>query len=111
MLQLSKRNESFFELTTSQKNLLTVNILGDFYFMTILETIQEIPKSVMEINYETKIPLSTVYRRMQTLHDLGLLKVSGTIGERGKKSFLYKSKVKSIEAKYDSKLTVEMKFD
>jgi len=111
MQRLSKREEIFSDKTSSQKNLLMLNTLGDLYCMTILEKVHEIPKSAVEINHETKIPISTVYRRIQILHDLGLLKVSGTISEHGKKSFLYKSKVKSIEAKYDGKLKVEIKFD
>jgi predicted transcriptional regulator len=86
-------------------------MLGDLYCITILETVHEMPKSAVEINHETKIPISTIYRRIQILHDLGFLKVSGTISEHGKKSFLYKSKVKSIETKYDGKLEVEIKFD
>ena len=110
MHQFSK-DEIFSDKTSSENDLLMLNTLGDLYYMTILETVQEIPKSAIEINYETKIPISTVYRRIQILHDLGLLKVSGSISGHGKKSFLYKSKVKSIEAKYDGKLKVEIKFN
>ena len=111
MQQLSRREESFQELVPSQKNLMMLNTLGDLYCMTILETVQEIPKPAIEINAETRIPISTVYRRIQTLHDFGFLKVSGSISKDGKKYFLYKNKVKSIEAKFDGKLTVEVKLD
>ena len=111
MQQLSRREESFQELATSQKNLMILNTLGDLYCMTILETVQEIPKPAIEINAETRIPISTVYRRIQTLHDFGFLKVSGSISKDGKKYFLYKSKVKSIKAQFDGKLTVEVKLD
>ena len=65
----------------------------------------------MKINNETKIPISTVYRRIQILDDLGLLKVTGSINKEGKKYFSYKSKVKSIQAKYDGKLEVDVKLD
>jgi predicted transcriptional regulator len=109
MQQLSRREESFQESPTSQKNLMILNTLGDLYCRTILETVQEIPKPVVEITAETRIPISTVYRRIQTLHDLGFLKVSGSISKDGKKYFLYKSKVKSIQAKFDGKLEVEVK--
>ena len=111
MQQLSRREESFQELATSQKNLMILNTLGDLYCMTILETVQEIPKPAIEINAETRIPISTVYRRIQTLHDFGFLKVSGSISKDGKKYFLYKSKVKSIKAQFDGKLTVQVKLD
>ncbi len=109
MQRFSKTEEKFFNLTTSQKELLILKILGDRYCTTILETLQETPKSCIEICAETKIPISTSYRRVQNLHDLGLLQVSGSISNEGKKYFLYKSKVKSIEAKFDGKLEVKIK--
>jgi predicted transcriptional regulator len=109
MQQISKRAEIFFNLTTLQKDLLIPKILGDPYCTTILEILQEIPKSCVEICMDTRIPISTIYRRVQTLHDLGLLQISGSITGDGKKCFLYKSKVKSIEAKFDGKLEVKIK--
>jgi predicted transcriptional regulator len=60
------------------------------------------PKSVMEITAEAKIPISTVYRRIQTLHDNNLVATSGYITEDGKKLFLYKSKVKGIQCNYNN---------
>ncbi len=53
-------------------------------------------KTVNEISEETKIPISTIYRRVQMLHNGKLLRISGTIDENGKKTFLYKSKIKAI---------------
>jgi predicted transcriptional regulator len=58
------------------------------------------PKSVMEITAETKIPISTVYRRIQTLFDNKLLRTSGTITDDGKRLFLYKSKIKGIQSNF-----------
>ena len=55
----------------------------------------------MEISSEKKIPISTVYRRLQTLYDAKLLAISGSINQDGKKYFLYKSKVKSISLRCD----------
>ena len=60
------------------------------------------PKSVMEIAAEAKIPLSTVYRRVQTLHDSKLLAVSGIITSEGKRLFMYKSKIKGIQSVFDN---------
>jgi len=56
------------------------------------------PKSAMEISAESKIPISTVYRRLQSLHDNKLLGISGTISDDGKKYFLYRSRIKSISS-------------
>jgi predicted transcriptional regulator len=60
------------------------------------------PKSAIEITAETRIPISTVYRRIQMLHDNKLLFTSGTISDDGKKFFLYKSKVKGIQSNFNN---------
>ena len=52
-----------------------------------------------------KIPISTVYRRLQTLYDAKLLAISGSINQDGKKYFLYKSRVKSISLQCDLEVT------
>lgn len=51
------------------------------------------PKSIVEIIAETKILISTICRRIQTLHDNKLIHASGTITDDRKKLFLYKSKI------------------
>jgi hypothetical protein len=61
----------------------------------------DVPKAAIEISAQTKIPISTVYRRLQTLHDNKLLGISGSITTEGKKHFLYKSKVKAITTKFN----------
>ena len=78
-----------------------LEVMSDKYCRAILETSMEKPKSAMEISGETKIPISTVYRRLQTLHDNKLLGISGSISDDGKKYFLYKSKVKAIATSYN----------
>jgi predicted transcriptional regulator len=78
-----------------------LEVMSDKYCRAILENTMEKPKSAMEISAETKIPISTVYRRLQTLHDNKLLGISGSISDDGKKYFLYKSKVKAIAAAFN----------
>ena len=78
-----------------------LEVVSDKYCRAILETTMERPKSAMEISAETKIPISTVYRRLQTLHDNKLLGISGSISDDGKKYFLYKSKVKAIATSFN----------
>ena len=77
-----------------------LGILSDKYCRAILETTMDIPKSAMEISAESKIPISTVYRRLQSLHDNKLLGISGSISDDGKKYFLYRSKVKAIASSF-----------
>lgn len=75
-----------------------LQIISDKYCRAILETTMDKPKSAMEISAESKIPISTVYRRLQSLHDNKLLGISGSISEDGKKYFLYRSRVKAISS-------------
>ena len=77
-----------------------LGMLSDKYCRAILETTMDKPKSAMEISSESKIPISTVYRRLQTLHDNKLLGISGSISEDGKKYFLYRSKIKAIMSSF-----------
>ena len=78
-----------------------LEIISDKYCRSIIESTMTGPKSAIEISSETKIPISTVYRRLQTLHDNKLLGISGSITAEGKKHFLYKSKAKSITTKFN----------
>ncbi len=78
-----------------------LEVMSDKYCRAILENTMEKPRSAMEISAETKIPISTVYRRLQTLHDNKLLGISGSISDDGKKYFLYKSRVKAIASTFN----------
>ena len=79
-----------------------LSIVSDKYCRTILEAIMDKPKSAMEISTETRTPISTVYRRIQTLYDHKLIRTSGTITDDGKKLFLYKSKIKGIQSTFSN---------
>ena len=95
-----ERKESFLE------------ILSDKYCRSILEAIMETPKSAIEVSHEKIIPLSTVYRRIQQLHDSKMIRTSGVITEEGKRLFLYKSKIKEVNTSFsDGKLDVEVVFN
>ena len=83
-------------VTDDERKQVILEILADKYCKQILHNTLDNPKSAMEISGEKKIPISTVYRRLQTLYDAKLLAISGSINQDGKKYFLYKSKVKSI---------------
>ena len=101
--------QSTYEIKEDVKNEDLLSIVADKYCRFILEAIMDMPKSVIEIANEKKIPLSTVYRRIQTLHDNKLVQTSGTITDEGKRLFLYKSKIKGIKSKFESgKMDVEL---
>ena len=75
--------------------------VSDKYSRLILETTMIMPKTALEISAENNIPISTVYRRLQTLHDAKLLAISGSISEEGKRYFMYKSKIQQISTSFN----------
>lgn len=88
-----------------------LEILSDKYCRSILEAIMDTPKSAIEVSREKIIPLSTVYRRIQQLHDSKMIRTSGVITEEGKRLFLYKSKIKEVNTCFSGgKLDVEVVF-
>lgn len=76
-----------------------LQIMADKYSRVLLRITQDCPKSALRISEETGIPISTVYRRVQKLQDVGVVRVSGEVTLEGKKRFLYQSKVKAISSK------------
>jgi predicted transcriptional regulator len=73
-----------------------LEVFSDNYTRIILSTMMDRPKSVLQISTETKIPHTTVYRKIHVLLEHNLIRLSGEIAENGKKNFLYKSKIKSF---------------
>ncbi len=108
LLIISKWPQTEYMQTTLQKRKIEdderkdaiLEILADKYCRDIIETTMEKPKSAMDITADTKIPISTVYRRLQSLHDSKLVTISGLISDDGKKFFLYRSKIRSLSASY-----------
>jgi predicted transcriptional regulator len=101
--------QSTYKIKEDVKNEDLLSVVADKYCRSILEAIMDVPKSTIEIASEKKIPLSTVYRRIQTLHDNNLVQTSGMITDEGKRLFLYKSRIKGIKSKFESgKLEIEL---
>jgi len=101
--------QHIFRIEETEKKDDLLEILSDKYCRAILQSTMHKPKSAIEITAESNIPMSTVYRRIQMLHDSNLLKTSGIITDEGKRLFLYKSKVKGIKSTFnDGKTEVEL---
>ena len=96
LLQIMQVMQKTRKIEDDDRKEAILSIISDKYCRQILNSTMDKPKSVMELSSEEKIPISTVYRRIQTLHDNKLVGVTGSISAEGKKYFLYKSKVKSI---------------
>ena len=89
-----------------------LEILSDKYCRSILEAIMNTPKSAIEVSREKMIPLSTVYRRIQQLHDSKMIRTSGVITDEGKRLFLYKSKIKAVNTSFhDGIIDVDVVFN
>ena len=89
-----------------------LSILSDKYCRAIIEATMDKPKSAIELTGETKIPISTIYRRLQILHDNRILQPSGTISDDGKKLFMYKSRIRGMQSNYDNgKVDVKLLFN
>lgn len=98
-----------FKIEEIEKKDSILEILSDKYCRAILESIMYTSKSAVEITAETSIPMSTVYRRIQNLHDNKLVATSGMITDEGKRLFMYKSKVSGIQSSFkNGKTEVEL---
>ena len=77
-----------------------LKLLLDNRIRILNELMQNEPKTAIELSRDSKINLNAVYRVLHKLDDSNFLKISFTITPDGKKSYLYKSKLESINARY-----------
>ena len=73
--------------------------LGDAVSFAIIKSTMQHSKSVTEISKARKIPVSSVYKKIKKLHDLGIICVDriDVDTKNGKKITYYKSRIKSLE--------------
>ncbi len=86
--------------------------LGKKYSPDILRSATE-PKSAQELSDELDIPMTTSYRRVETLTELGLLEDdedSTEFGQTGQSQTLYRRNIEEIVIRFeDDTITVEPK--
>ena len=72
--------------------------LFDGFSYKIVMSIIEDSKTVFEICKENDLPISSTYKKIKKLKELGLLFIDRiVINEKGKKVVFYKSKIQSVE--------------
>ena len=72
--------------------------LFDGFSYKIVMSIIEDSKTAFEICKENDLPISSTYKKIKKLKDLGLLFIDRiVINEKGKKVVFYKSKIQSVE--------------
>ncbi|HET6591202.1 MAG TPA: hypothetical protein VFG45_13675 [Candidatus Nitrosocosmicus sp.] len=78
--------------------------LFDGFSYKIVMSIIEDSKTVFEICKENDLPISSTYKKIKKLKDLGLLFIDRiVINEKGKKVVFYKSKIQSFELMLNKK--------
>ena len=75
-----------------------IEMLADAESRTILFSIVKKGKTVSELSQKYKIPLSSVYKKINDLEELTLIKVdSWDLSDKGRKFKVYKSRIKNAE--------------
>ncbi len=102
VVMLSVSADALRELVIDQdeKKQKALEVFSDSYTRVILSSMMETPKSALQISDETRIPLTTIYRKLHSLLEENMIRISGQIAENGKKNFLYKSKLKSFHVTF-----------
>lgn len=92
-------------LNQEDKNasILLKELFDGFSYKIVMSTIEE-SKTVFEICKENDLPVSSTYKKIKKLKDLGLLFIDRiVINEKGKKVVFYKSKIQSVELVLNNK--------
>jgi predicted methyltransferase len=92
-------SEQRYLLNQEDKNasILLKELFDGFSYKIVMSTIEN-SKTVFEICKENDLPISSTYKKIKKLKDLGLLFIDRiVINEKGKKVVFYKSKIQSVE--------------
>ena len=91
--------EQRYLLNQEDKNasILLKELFDGFSYKIVMSTIED-SKTVFEICKENDLPISSTYKKIKKLKELGLLFIDRiVINEKGKKVVFYKSKIQSVE--------------
>ena len=95
-LVLEETKESNGELDVA-----LLSMMADEYMRKIVSSVQAVDKSAVEISQENGIPVSTCYRRIRGLIELGFLRELRTVvTDDGKRYQTYKSALKQVSVKF-----------
>jgi predicted transcriptional regulator len=78
------------------------NILENDSYKIILSVIEN-SKTVYQMHKETSLPLSSIYKRIKKLEDLGIISIEKISINKGRKLIFYKSKIKNLTFKLNEK--------
>lgn len=87
-------------------SILLKELFDGFSYKIVMSTIED-SKTVFEICKENDLPISSTYKKIRKLKNLGLLFIDRiVINEKGKKVVFYKSKIQSVELMLNKKQIV-----
>ncbi len=90
------------QVVEDEKKKAVLQALLDDQSRLILTSTMLIPKSVIDITREQRIPVTSAYRKVKELKEYGLLKVERiVITEDGKKTELVRSAIRSASVQFD----------
>ncbi len=90
------------QLSEEEEKKAVLRALLDDQSRLILTSTMLVPKSVVDITREQRIPVTSAYRKVKELKEFGLLKVERiVITEDGKKYELVRSAIRSASVQFD----------
>lgn len=78
-----------------------LKVISDPERRKIITSIKQEFKNVNQISEETKLPTSTVYRKIHELKEKNVILSSSKIRKDGKREFTYKSKIQKVTMKFE----------
>ncbi|MGI0006704.1 MAG: ArsR family transcriptional regulator [Nitrosotalea sp.] len=92
--KMMTQKESFSQLKKFDTEQKILKSLADTQARTILFSIIERGKTTIDLFKEHEIPISSIYKKISELEDLGLIRIEKRIiANRGKKFKVYKSRI------------------
>ncbi len=96
-----RKKPTLAQLTKYNVSQKILEILANAQSRVILFSIIKDGKASADLSQEHRIPLSTVYKKISELEDLGLIRVERIIlSDNGKKFKIYKSRINKADVSY-----------
>jgi predicted transcriptional regulator len=92
------KNPTAIQLDKYDINQKIIKVLADLESRTILFSIKQNAQLTEDISRKTNIPLSTVYKKLEKLQELSLVKIERIkLSEHGRRMKYYKSRISEVE--------------
>ena len=89
-----------YKIEDEKNKEMILSVLSEKNCRMILHSIRNKPKTVYDISEETKVPISTIYRKLDNLQKCRLIATSGIISSEGKKLYLWVSRFEEVKTQF-----------